>query len=209
MIPKYTLIGIFVLMSCLLSLNLAYSAEIEDMARGGDFENGDADKALWELQIEGQAFATLTIDKEEPAVGDACLFVEVVSIDNAATWVPWIWQTHTVENGETYTLSVFLKAEEERSIDLSIRDLNAPKQEHVIQSALIGIDWEEHWTTFTAPKDVDVKVGVRGGPDVSFWMDGVKFYVGEYEPTEVDGPRIAVVPMGKLATTWASIKAHN
>jgi len=206
---KYTLIGIFVSVLCLLSLNLAYSQEIEDMARGGDFENGDADKALWTLQTEGQAFATLTIDKEEPAIGKSCLFVEVISIDNAAPWVPWIWQSHLIENGETYTFSLFLKAEEQRSIDLSIRDLNAPKQEHVIQSALVGTDWEEHWTTFTAPKEVEVKVGVRGGPEVSFWMDGIRFYIGEYEPTQVGGPKIAVAPMGKLAATWASLKAQN
>jgi len=206
---KYTLIGIFVLVSCLLSLNLAYSQEIENLARGGDFENGDADKALWELQIEGQAFAVLTIDKDEPAVGEACLFVEVISVDNAANWVPWIWQTQTVEKGETYTLSLFLKAEEHRNIDLSIRDLNEPKQEHVIQNILIGTDWEEFWITFAAPKDVDVKVGVRGGPEVSFWMDGIRFYIGEYEPTEIGGPKIAVAPMGKLAATWASIKAQN
>lgn len=209
MIAKYTLIGILILVSCLPSLNLAYSAEIENMARGGDFENGDADKALWELQLEGLAFATLTIDKKEPAIGEACLFVEVMSIDNAADFVPWVWQTQIVENGETYTLSLFLKAEEKRNIDLSIRDLNAPKQEHVIQTVLIGIDWAEYWTTFTAPKDVEVKVGVRGGPDVSFWMDGVRFYVGEYEPTEFGGPKIAVAPMGKLAATWASIKTQN
>lgn len=179
------------------------------MARGGDFENGNADKELWTLQIEGQAFAVLTTDKKESAVGEESLFVEVVSIDNAAGWVPWIWQTQNVENGNTYTLSLFLKAEEERNIDLSIRDLNAPKVEHVIQNVLVGTEWEEYWVTFTSPKDVDVKVGVRGGPAVSFWMDSVKFYEGEYEPTETGRPKIAVAPRGKLATIWASIKAQD
>ena len=207
---KYAPIGIIFLLVCLMGLNLAVCEEIEDMARGGDFENGNADKSFWTLQIEGQAAATLTIDKKEAAVGKASLFVEVLAIDNAAPWVPWIWQTQTVEGGETYTLSVFLKAEEKRNIDLSIRDLAAPKQEHVIQSVQIGTEWEEFWATFTSPKDVDVKVGVRGGPAASYWIDGMRFYVGEYEPTEFGKvQKIAVAPVGKLATAWASVKAQD
>lgn len=206
---KYASIGIVFLVVYLMGLNLAVCEEIVDMARGGDFENGDADKGLWTLQIEGQAATILTIDKEEAAVGGASLFVEVIAVDNAAPWVPWVWQTQSVEGGETYTLSVFLKAEEERSIDLSIRDLVAPKQEHVVEAVMIGTEWEEFWATFTSPKDVDVKVGVRGGPAVSFWIDGIRFYEGEYEPTEIGGQNIAVAPMSKLATTWASVKAQD
>jgi hypothetical protein len=206
---RYTPISIVFLTVYIMGLNLAVCEEFEDMVRGGDFENGDADKIFWTLQTEGQAAAILTIDKKESAVGGASLYAEVIAIDNAAPWVPWIWQTQTVEKGETYTLSVFLKAEEERSIDLSIRDLVAPKQEHVIKSVMVGTEWEEFWATFTSPKDVDVKVGVRGGPAVSFWIDGITFYEGEYEPTEVGGRNIAVAPMSKRATTWASIKAQD
>jgi hypothetical protein len=209
MIAKYALIGIIILISGLMGLSMAYGAEIKDMAKGGDFENGDVDKGFWTLQIEGQAAATITIDKKESVIGKASLFVEVLKIDNAATWVPWVWQTQNVENGKTYTLSLFLKAKEKRSIDLSIRDLNAPKVEHVIQTVSIDTEWAEYSSTFTAPKDVELKVGVRGGPAISFWIDSVKFYEGKYVPTQVGSPKIAVAPMSKLATTWASIKAQN
>ncbi len=208
MVAKYSLAGIVVLVVCLLSLNLAAGEEIENVIMGGDFENGDLDKNKWTLQVEGAAACTLTVDEEEAAEGESSLFAEVASIDNAANWVPWIWQTQMIKKGKTYTLSVFLKAEEDRDIALSIRDLNAPKQEHTLKTVLVGTEWEEHWATLTSPKDVAVKVGVRGGPAVNFWMDGFRFYEGEYEPTEIGGPRIAVDPRSKLSTTWATLKRH-
>ncbi len=209
MVTKYSLAGIAVLVVCLLTLNLAAGEEIENVIIAGDFENGDLDKSKWTLQIEGAAACTLAVDKEESAEGKASLFAEVTSIDNAANWVPWIWQTQTIKKGKTYTLSVFLKAEEDRNISLSIRDLNAPKQEHVLKTVLVETEWKEYWATLiTSPKDVAVKVGVRGGPAVNFWMDGVRFYEGEYEPTEIGGPRIAVDPRSKLSTTWATLKRH-
>jgi hypothetical protein len=36
-------------------------------------------------------------------------------------------------------------------------------------------------------------------------MDGVRFYEGEYEEPEFN-PDQAVMPHGKLSTTWGSIK---
>jgi hypothetical protein len=202
------LTGVIVLMVCLLSLDLAVGDEIEDLIRGGDFEEGIADKNLWTLQIEGQAGCILTIDKKESVSGKASLFAEVTSIDNAAPWVPWIWQTHTIKKGETYTLSMFLKAEEERNVVLNVRDLNAPKQEHFEKTVLVGTEWQEYWATFTSPKDVAAKVGLRGGPAINYWVDVIKFYEGEYVPTEIDGQRIAVFPRSRLATTWATLKAR-
>jgi hypothetical protein len=200
------LTSVVFLMVCLVSVGLAVDDEIENLVAGGDFEEGLADKDLWILQIEGTAACTLTIDKHESVSGKASLFVEVTSIDNAAPWVPWIWQTYTIEAGETYTLSMFLKAEEERNVVLNVRDLNAPKQEHFEKTVLVGTEWQEYWATFTSPKDVEAKVGVRGGPAVNYWIDLIKFYEGEYVPTEIDGQRIAVSPGSRLTTIWGVIK---
>jgi hypothetical protein len=202
------LTSVVFLVVCTLSVGLAVDDEIEDLIRGGDFEEGFADKDLWTLQIEGVAACILTIDKQESVSGKASLFVEVTSIDNAAPWVPWIWQTHIIEKGVTYTLSVFLKAEEERNVVLNVRDLNAPKQEHFEKTVLVGTEWQEYWATFTSPKDVEAKVGVRGGPAINYWIDLIKFYEGEYVPTEIDGQRIAVSPRSRLATVWGALKAR-
>lgn len=202
------LTSVVFLMVCLPGLGLADDDEIENLVKGGDFEEGFADKDLWTLQIEGTAACILTIDKKGSVSGKASLFVEVTSIDNAAPWVPWIWQTYTIEAGETYTLSMFLKAEEERNVVLNVRDLNAPKQEHFEKTVLVGTEWQEYWATFTSPKDVEAKVGVRGGPAVNYWIDLIKFYEGEYVPTEIDGQRIAVSPGGRLATVWGVLKAR-
>jgi len=202
------LTSVVFLMVCLLNVSLAVDDEIEDLIRGGDFEEGFADKDLWTLQIEGTAACTLTIDKQESVSGKASLFAEVISIDNAASWVPWIWQTHTIEAGVTYTLSMFLKAEEERNVVLNVRDLNAPKQEHFEKTVLVGTEWQEYWATFTSPKDVEAKVGLRGGPAINYWIDLIKFYEGEYVPTEIDGQKIAVSPRSRLATVWGALKAR-
>ncbi len=188
---------------------MAVGDEIENLIRGGDFEGKDADKSLWTLQVEGQAACTLTIDKKEAADGKVSLFVDIASFDKAASWVPWVWQTYTIEKGNTYTLSAFLKAEKERNVVLNVRDLVAPKQEHFEKTVLLGTEWQEYWATFTAPKDVEVKVGFRfGGSDVNCWVDGIRFYEGEYVPTEIEGQKISVVSENALTTTWGQIKAQ-
>lgn len=202
------LTSVVFLMVCLPGLGLAGDDEIENLVVGGDFEEGLADRDLWTLQIEGAAACTLTIDEKESVSGKASLFAEVTSIDNGAPWVPWIWQAYTIEKGVTYTLSMFLKAEEERNVVLNVRDLNAPKQEHFEKTVLVGTEWQEYWATFTSPKDVEAKVGVRGGPAVNYWIDLIKFYEGEYVPTEIDGQRIAVSPRSRVATIWGAIKAR-
>jgi hypothetical protein len=69
-------------------------------------------------------------------------------------------------------------------------------------------EWAEYYvTTPMMPDDINpgsitFHIGYAPG---EFWMDGVRFYEGEYEEPEFNPDR-AVMPHGKLSATWGSIK---
>ncbi len=202
------LAGLVILLSCLLTLNLAVGDdEIENMARGGDFETDD-DRIQWNLNL-GNASATMTIDKKDAAVGDASLFIDGIVLDPERSWKPQIDQGDIpiFEKGE-YTISVFLKGEASRPVGMYSEVLVDPWTKSPNQSFTITTEWVEYWATGIPPDDM-VGIGFsNGGSTVSYWIDGVRFYAGEYVPTDLDGdvPKIAVARKNKLATTWGKLK---
>jgi len=202
------LAGLVTLLACLLTLNLAVGDdEIENMARGGDFETDD-DRIQWNLNLN-DAVATMTIDKKDAAVGDASLFIADIALDPARSWKPQIDQGDIpiFEKGE-YTISAFLKGEASRPVGMYAEVLVDPWTKSPSQTVTITTEWVEYWATGIPPDDM-VGIGFsNGGSTVSYWIDGVRFYAGEYVPTDLDGdePKIAVTRKNKLATTWGELK---
>jgi len=202
------LAGLVTLLACLLTLNLAVGDdEIENMARGGDFETDD-DRIQWNLNLN-DAVATMTIDKKDAAVGDASLFIADIALDPARSWKPQIDQGDIpiFEKGE-YTISAFLKGEASRPVGMYSEVLVDPWTKSPSQTVTITTEWVEYWATGIPPDDM-VGIGFsNGGSTVSYWIDGVRFYAGEYVPTDLDGdePKIAVTRKNKLATTWGELK---
>ena len=205
---RFLLIGLVTLLSCLLILNLAVGDdEIENMARGGDFETED-DRIQWNLNL-ANASATMTIDKKDAAVGDASLFIDDIVLDPERSWKPQIDQGDIpiFEKGE-YTISAFLKGEASRPVGMYSEVLVDPWTKSPSQTVTITTEWAEYWATGIPPDDM-VGIGFsNGGSTVSYWIDGVRFYAGEYVPTDLDGdePKIAVTRKNKLATTWGELK---
>ena len=192
---------------CILNPVSAMAAEdIENLAQGGDFETA-ADMAQWRLNL-ANAQAVMTIDEKEAAIGDSSLFIDDIILDPAATWKPQIdhGRIPIVEDG-VYTISAFLKAEEPREVGIYVEIPENPWTKSPNKPVAVGTEWEEYWATGLPPGGT-VRLGFANrGSTVSYWIDGVRFYPGEYVPTEIDGlPRIAVAIRKKLATTWASIR---
>jgi hypothetical protein len=206
---RFLLTGMIILLSCLLTLNLAVGDdEIENLARGGDFETED-DRIMWNLNL-ANASATMTIDRHEAAVGDSSLFIDDIVLDPDRSWKPQIDQGNIeiFEKGE-YTISAFLKGEEPRPMGMYSELLVDPWTKSPDENFDITTEWAEYWAT-GVPLDDVVGLGFRNrGSTVSYWIDGVRFYAGEYVPTDLeDVPQIAVTRKSKLATTWGDIK-HN
>ena len=213
------IVGMVVIMAWVLSSSLAFAdEEIENLVIGGDFEE-NADLTHWTLFLGGAA-ATMEIDKKEAAVGDASVFVDITGVDPAGPGEPQFRQagawgaTIALESGVTYTASLFLKAEAERSIWMEVF---SHTEGYVSRSSSVfrfGTEWEEYWDTFTMPNDAsDLSVGIRwtnqGAGKISYWLDGIRFYEGEYVPTELDDVQKAVVTIrNKLSTTWGEVKAQ-
>ena len=192
-----------------LSSGSAISAEIENLVLNGDFElAGDLSHWSWDAQ---DAIGSLTIDnKEEAATGEASLFAEILDLGAALPHRPNPGYNDrlSLEKGSTYTFSACLKAEEERDVAMKVRlfELWTVCSQKTVS---VGTEWQEHYLTFTAQQDADALAGLcfnNTGSDVSYWIDNVWFYEGEYVPASpfVDQ---AVMSAGKISNTWAAIKA--
>lgn len=195
-------------MTCLLSLDWAIAdEEIENLARGGDFEE-PIDRDQWRLNLGNNGVGTMTIDKKEAAIGECSLFIDGISFAADESWKPQIDQTNVeiLEDG-VYTLSAFLKAEEPRPLGMYSEIPVDPWTKVPNKVVTVGTEWKEYWATGVPPAGV-VTIGFKNqGSKVSYWIDGVRFYPGEYVPTEIEGQRIAVAPGSKLATTWGQIRS--
>jgi len=205
---RFLLAGIVVLIACLMSHGLAISDEIENLVRNGDFEQA-ADLVQWGLD-DKNSVATMSIDNKDAATGDSSLFLEIFALDPAASWVPNVQQQqHSLEKGTTYTYSAFLKAEEPKSITMDVKEDGGSWQSYKNQSFSVKTEWEEYWFTFQAQEDAPAVVleFQNTNSEISHWIDGVRFYVGEYVPTLEDQEE-AVEPSGKLPTTWAAIRTQ-
>jgi len=203
------IVGMAILMAWALSSSLfAADEEIVNLVIGGDFEE-DIDMTHWTVNGD----AAIEMDKKEAAVGDASLFFEINGIDPNKGWQPQFRQlpwaiAMAVEKGKTYTLSVFLKAESNREIQIIV--FYDPGDVRVIsENVLVGTEWEEY--SFTSEWPETTLVGIRflnaGAGKISYWVDCVRFYEGEYVPTEIEGEKAVVGSSDKLITAWGDIKA--
>ena len=202
------LASIVVLIACLLGTGLVISDEIENLVRNGDFEQV-GDLTQWGLD-DKNSVAIMSMDKKEAATGKGSLFIEILALDPAAGWVPNVQQhQHTLEKGVTYTYSAFLKAEEPKSITLDVKEDGGSWRSYRNETFSVGTEWAEYWFTFEAQEDAPSMMLELQNTNslVNHWIDGVRFYEGEYEPA-IPTQGNAVAPAGKLPATWAAIRVQ-
>ena len=202
----FSLIGMLILLVCLLNVNSTIAQDVENLARGGDFEDA-TDMGKWNLNLGNAGVGTRTIDKKEAAIGKASLFISGINFDPAENWKPQIDQGNIeiLENG-VYTISAFLKAEEPRSVGMYAELLVDPWTKSPNLAVNVGTEWKEYWATGVPPAGT-VGIGFSNqGSKVNYWIDGVRYYAGEYVPTKNEGGTKAVTPRSKLTTTWGSIR---
>ena len=200
----FFLTGMAILLACLLNLGSAIAQDIENLAEGGDFEDA-GEMAMWNLNLGNAGVGAMEIDKHEAAVGDASLFISGIDFDAAENWKPQIDQggIDIFEDG-VYTISAFLKAEAPREVGMYAELQIDPWTKSPSGTANVGTEWEEFWAT-GLPAAAAVGIGFSNrGFRVNYWIDGVRFYAGEYVPSE--GVERSVASGGKLTTTWGRIR---
>jgi hypothetical protein len=142
---RFLLVIMFALILCLSSLNLVFAVEeIENMARGGDFEE-PIDKEQWRLNLGNSGVGTMTIDKKEAATGESSLFIDDINFAPNESWKPQIDQTNVqvLEDG-AYTISAFLKAEEPRPLGMYSEIPVDPWTKIPNKVVNVGTEWAEY-----------------------------------------------------------------
>jgi len=209
-----------------LVAGLAVADEIENLLDNGGFENGSY--APWSIggsiKDGGGVGATMeVVDKlkganvdEDPIEGDLCLLVTVEEGAASSGAVQFMTANHppTYEQDEIYTLSAFIKSDDNMQFHLLISGGSEDGFQPSYQSATFATTdvWTEYYLTTdvfpTQPLATRAKFMVGYGPG-AFWIDDIRIYMGEYIPSSSAENQAVAMTTDKLATTWASIKAEN
>lgn len=183
----------------------SHSAQVENLIRNGDFEDGLLD---WELRQSEGASAEMKEERRDSVKGQRCVFIEINVVAGTSAWHLALYQEgHQIENGTTYTFSCWAKAEEFRPASLYVEQAADPWDEYGRIEIQVEEEWQEYWTTFTASVSSPVWPRIAlGMSDVNIWVDNVRLYEGDYEEEEDISRDSAVTPSEKLPITWAGVK---
>ena len=190
----------------------------QDM-NGNYFPNGGfEDDVLDPWYVYGGATAEVVDEltdaavAEDPVEGDLCLHVTVPA-PNPNWWEIGLVPSGAVfEQGKHYTVSAFLKSKEgEFQVDFKPQKSADPWTGYGQETFTITEEWAEYSVTtpvFTenvTPAGVTFHIGFDAG---EFWIDGVRFYEGDYVPPvfksfTAEEPNPADGALHK--DTWASL----
>ncbi len=189
----------------------ASAQKIKNMVMNGDFE---IDTGGWTI---GGGQASLTIDKQEKPVGGLgnVVYAQVDAV-GANDWEPEIHSpAFDLEQGETYTYSFWAKCEPGE-----IRNHYASFEQLVTyvgmgQNITVTDEWQVFhytgiWNNPTSPPQVVIHIGFQRQL-VDVWFCHFLVYEGPYQEEDLEIPgeeRIAVTPLGNMATAWAKIKSR-
>jgi len=187
----------------------ASAQKVKNMLLNPDFE---IEIGGWSI---GGGQASLAIDKEEKSVGGIgnAVYAQIDAV-GAANWEPEIHSpAFDLEQGEIYTYSFWAKCEPEE-----IRTLS-PSFEQLItyvgmgQGITVTDEWQEFhytgiWNNPTSPPQVVIHIGFNLQL-VDVWFCHFRVYNDQYQEEDLEIPgeeRIAVTPVGNMATAWGKIK---
>jgi hypothetical protein len=160
--------------------------EFVNLLTNGGFETGDLDPwvgggSVGSVMTVVDTLAGAAIP-EDPIEGNYCLHV-VVEEKGANTWDSQLKYNGLVfEAGKVYTLSAFVKSDDEMQIRLNPQLSQDPYTSYGAENFTVTNEWQEyHITTPPMPETVDpanldfhFNFGVG-----EFWIDDIKFYEGE------------------------------
>lgn len=180
-----------VLLTGFMGFSPGHAQEVVNILDNGGFEDGVV--APWGAYgdvstevVQDLVGAAVT---EDPIEGDSCLHITVNSAGVNFWDVGLQHRGHVFEQGRKYTLSAFLKCGEGTlRINFKPELSQNPWTGYGEQAFTMTEEWAEYSTTtyvFTedlSPANITFHIGYAAG---DFWIDGVKFYEGDYVPTVI------------------------
>jgi len=181
----------------------------------GGFEDGVLDP--W--GVYGGATAEVVTElvgaaiNEDPIEGDLCLHVKVPAA-NPNWWEVGLVPSGAVfEQGRKYTVSAFLKCKEGTfQVDFKPQKAADPWTGYGQETFTISEEWAEYSVTTpvfaedVTPAGVTFHIGFAAG---EFWIDGVRFYEGDYIEPNLGLPELASRPNPKDGAyhedTWITL----
>jgi len=184
----------------LMALSASQAQEGENLLVNGGFEDGVQEPwttyggATTEVVTElvGAAFP------EGPIEGNYCLHIEVGAA-GANFWDAGLQhQNHVFEQGKHYTLSAFLKCDE-GTLQINFKpELQVnPWTGYGSQAFTMTDEWTEFsvttpvFTSDVSPASITFHIAYAAG---DFWIDGVRFYEGDYVPPVFQKQLTATTP---------------
>ncbi len=184
----------------------SHAQEIKNMLANGGFEDGVVEP--WNTYggvttevVRGLVSAAVP---EDPIEGDFSLHI-VVPAAGANSWDVGLQHTgHVLQAGKKYTLSAFLKCNEGTlRVTLNVELGQNPWTKYGVQTITMTEEWAEYRVTtpvFTedvSPANITFHIAYAAG---DFWIDGVRFYEGDYVPPVFKKRYWAAIPSPEEGT---------
>jgi len=168
---------------------------------------------------QGNWQITETVIGDGVSIGAASTILCGVTVEEGAASagsVQFMTANHpsTYEDGEIYTLSAFIKSDDDMQFHLLISGGSEDGFQPSFRSeTFITTDvWTEYYVTTDPfpfqPLATRAKFFVGYG-DGAFWIDDIRIYMDEYVPTSPAENIAVAMTADKLAATWASIKSSD
>lgn len=211
---KFHIFSFILIFLAFSSVSYVWSVEVENLLSNGGFEDGIM--APWTTYGNVTTAVVKELQKanvpEKPIEGNFCLNIKI-NAKGANFWDSGLQHTgHVFEKGKKYTLSAFLKCKE-KTLQINFKpELGVdPWPGYGERSFTMTDKWTEYSTTTPIfadnvnPASITFHIAYDIG---EFWIDGVRFYEGDYvAPDFVSKPK-SVNPEDKITGTWASLKLN-
>ncbi len=200
----FPFIIIWLIILCSVSTD---SAEIENLLANGGFEGGSAEPWM--------VYGAATMDVVDTDAVEGTNALQVTVNERGVNY----WDTGLVheglifEEGKVYTLSAFLKSQDKLKINFNLSLGEEPWTGYGQMNFTMTDEWREyHLTTPPIPEYVQpAQITFHIAFDVgTFTIDEVKFYEGEYVPSNPNAfPSVQPPQKGISYTAWWSGKYSN
>lgn len=213
MIPLKGILILLAIIGMMISgLDYAHGAEVKNILDNGGFEDGVVEPwaTYGDVTIEVVKSLKGAAVAEDPIEGKYALHIQV-NQKGANFWDSGLQYRNLIfDKGKAYTLAAFLKSKKNIGLEINFKPELAqdPWTGYGEQRFTMTDTWQEfHVTTPKMSNDiVPAEITFHIAFQVAeFWIDGVRFFEGDYVPPAGGEPK-EIKPQGKLTTTWGWIK---
>lgn len=182
-------------------------ASLTNVVSNPGFESGTSSWYMWNRGSGKSTFTTTTSTKSE---GNTSAQISISSPGSVETDIELAQYGKQVTTGQTYTVSVALKASMNRNVEVVVQDSASPYHVFMRKTAALTTNWQTFTYTFQSPETKsDALVGVwfaKAGGTV--WVDDVKMFNG-VAPTATPVPTVAPTSTPKPPTATPAPAATN